>query len=72
MSLEDVEEKKERILLLSDTTYKILCLADSKGFDPSVGAEKLSNMYLALCGPVDFKKLEIERARVKAKEFKLL
>ncbi|MBF0207530.1 MAG: hypothetical protein HQK53_11640 [Oligoflexia bacterium] len=65
------EEKRERSLMLSDTTYKLLCVADTKGFDPSVGAEKLTNMYLALSGPIDFKKLELERARIKAREFNL-
>ncbi|MBF0300887.1 MAG: hypothetical protein HQK51_19415 [Oligoflexia bacterium] len=71
---EEIKEeiKKERTLIISDTTYKIMCLADNKNLDPSTGAEKLANMYTALTGPIDFVKLDIERAKKKAKEFDLL
>lgn len=66
------QDKRERLLTISDTTYKILCLADSKGYDPSMGAEKLANMFVALSGPLDFSKLELERAKRKARQFNLL
>ncbi|MBF0363495.1 MAG: hypothetical protein HQK49_20915 [Oligoflexia bacterium] len=68
----DDSNKRERTILISDTVYKIMCMADSKNLDPSAGAEKLANMYVALTGPIDFKKLDIERAKRKAKEFNLL
>ena len=64
-------EKKSRIFNITDTTFKILCQADRKNFDPTTGLENLVSMYLSLVGPIDFKKLDVERAKAKAKEKKL-
>lgn len=63
--------KKGRIFTITDTTFKILCQADRKNFDPTTGLENLVAMYLSLSGPIDFKKLDLERAKVRAKKMDL-
>jgi hypothetical protein len=72
MKENEEEEKRERTIWMTETTYKILCLADAKNCDASLGLEKLASMYTALTGPVDFNKLDIKRAQLKAKQMKLL
>lgn len=64
-------EKRERLIMVSDYCYNILCMADTKTYDPSQGLENLAMMYASLAGPLDFDQLAIERARAKAKQMNL-
>lgn len=66
------EEKTPRIFKISDDTFKILCQADKKNFDPTTGLENIVNMFIALNGPIDFKALELARAKIKAQKCDLI
>lgn len=63
INIEEIDEKRERTLLISDTAYKVLCMADHKNYDPSVGVENLAMMYASLAGPLNFEQFDLERAR---------
>ena len=61
-------DKRKRIFEITDETYKVLCQADRKNLNPSVGLEGLVAMYLALNGPVDFEHIDLKRALLKAQQ----
>ncbi len=66
-----MSEKKPRIFEIDDRLFKILCMADKKNFNPTVGLENICAIYESLAGPIDFSKLDIERAIAKAKALEL-
>lgn len=74
MSLPQIPDQahyRPRVFKISDETFKILTYADKKNFDPTVGLENIVKMYLALNGPVDFDRLDLAKAKHKAKELEL-
>ena len=71
INIQEEDEKRERTLIIADGHYKILCMADPKNYDPTVGLENLAMMYASLAGPLDFKQFDIERAKKMAKQLQL-
>jgi hypothetical protein len=61
--------KKPRVFFLSDEQFKTLCHADKKSLDPTQGLENLIHMYLSLTGPLNFTKIDLERALLAFKKY---
>lgn len=68
LNLINQTEKKARVFRITDETFKILCQADKKKYDPTVGLENIVSMYKALHGPINIPSLELARAAMKAQE----